>query len=172
MLEVSARQSIAIFGWFDQPRFIVSWDDLTKNNWSWRRLRSELDFTPSELKKIQSDKQAWITRGSLTLHDLPEMTIFPVNPLTDLQADIGEIWSMKWQPSLLCEMGVTYEQLLTRGLSASIMQHFNFSLSSWYALGLRAEHVERMDNTDTLLVFGMQQKELVQVIGDFTSCSG
>lgn len=169
MLEVSAAQSIAIFGWLDQPRRIVCWDDLTKNNWSWRRLRTELQFTPRELAKIQRDKTAWITRGQLTLHDLPEMTIFPVNPFTDLQADLGEVWSMKWQPSLLVDMGVTFEQLKVRGLSPNIMQHFSFSLSSWFSLGFRATHAEAMSDADTMLVFGMPREELVKVLREFSA---
>lgn len=168
MLEVNARQSIAIFGWFDQPRNIVCWEDLTKQNWSWRRLRQELDLTPQQLMKIQRDKRAWITRGSLTLHDLPDMTIFPVNPFTDLQADLGEVWSMKWSPNTLCEMGVTYEQLKLRGLSAQIMDHFNFSLSSWYALGFRLQHAESMSNQETQCVFGMEKGELEKVLKDFS----
>ena len=167
MLEVSATQSIAIFGWFDQPRKIVAWDDLTKNNWSWRRLRHELGFTPRELYRIQSDKQAWITRGQLTLHDLPDMTIFPVNPFTDMQADLGEVWSMKWQPILLSEMGVNYDQLKARGLSSTIMHHFNFSLSSWFSLGFRKHHAMVMTEQETMLVFGMSRPELVQVLADF-----
>lgn len=168
MLEVSAKQSIAIFGWFDQPRKIVTWDDLTKQNWSWRRLRHELNFTPAELLKIQGDKQAWMTRGSLTLHDLPEMAMFPINPFVDMQADLGEVWSMQWTPALLCDMGVTYEQMRMRGLSAQIMHHFNFSLSSWFSLGFRREHADKFSTEDSLLVFGIPQCELVKILTEFT----
>ena len=168
MLEVSAKQSIAIFGWWDQPRRIVTWDDLTKQNWSWRRLRNELQFTPRELAKIQKEKQAWITRGSLTLHDLPEMTIFPVNPFTDMQADIGEVWSMQWTSSQLCDMGVTYAEMKKRGMSCQIMHHFNFSLSAWFSLGFRSVHAESFTDEDSLLVFGIGRSELIKILSDFT----
>mgnify|MGYP001280539465 CR=1 FL=1 len=167
MLQVTPEQSISIFGFFDQPRTIVCWEDLTKNNWSWRKLRQELNFTPQQLQKIQPDKQAWITRGSLTLHDLAEMTIFPINPFTDMQADLGEVWSMKWPHNVLADMQVTYDQLKSRGLSPSIMQHFNFSLSAWYTLGFKKHHVHDMQTPDTMLVFGMSKDELMHIMVDF-----
>tara|TARA_B100001758_G_scaffold247962_1_gene269292 strand:+ start:23482 stop:24018 length:537 start_codon:yes stop_codon:yes gene_type:complete len=168
MLEVSAKQSIAIFGWWDQPRKIVTWDDLTRQNWSWRRLRTELKFTPLELFKLQKDKNAWITRGSLTLHDLPEMTIFPVNPFTDMKADLGEVWSMRWTASQLADMHVTYSEMRDRGLSPQIMSHFNFSLSSWFSLGFRHGDAQKFSDESSLMVFGVSQAELVKILSDFS----
>tara|TARA_B100001758_G_scaffold100819_1_gene86216 strand:- start:14608 stop:15123 length:516 start_codon:yes stop_codon:yes gene_type:complete len=168
MLVVTPVQSIAIFGYWDQPRRIVAWDDLVKGNWTWRRLRNELNFSPLELLKIQKDKTAWVTRGSLTLHDLPEMIIFPVNPFTDMQADLGEVWSMQWQPSLLHEMGVTYDQMKSRGLSAQIMSHFGFSLSSWFMLGFRIQHAEAFSNDECNLVFGLEKPELEKIVKEFS----
>lgn len=167
MLTVTAAQSIRLFGYWDQPRYIVAWEDLIKDNWSWKRLISELQFTPVQLKTIQPDKTAWIKRGQLTLHDLPQMTIFPINPLTDMQADLGELWSMGWSSTVLYEMGVTYQQLKDRGLNPAIMQHFNFSLSAWTAMGLTAVHLTHFSDSDTLMVFGMQKRELCGVLTDF-----
>ncbi len=168
MLEVNAKQSIAIFGWIDQPRKIVAWDDLIKNNWSWRRLRNELGFTARELYRIQTDKQAWLTRGQLTLHDLPEMTIFPINPFTDMKADIGEVWSMQWTANQLADMTVKYEEMRVRGLSPQIMHHFNFSLSSWFAMGFRRDDAESFSDDECILVFGVDKTELKKILSDFT----
>ena len=55
MLTVTAAQSIRLFGYWDQPRYIVAWEDLIKDNWSWKRLISELQFTPVQLKTIQPE---------------------------------------------------------------------------------------------------------------------
>ena len=167
MLAVNATQSIQLFGYWDQPRHIVTWEDLVKGNWSWRRLINELNFTPTQLKTIQPDKLAWIKRGQLTLHDLPQMTIFPVNPLTDMQADIGELWSMRWPSNLLFDMGVTYDQLRSRGLNAAIMKHFNLSLSAWCSMQLQHDHVNGFTENECMMVFGLPKKELQDILMNF-----
>ena len=150
-------QSIRIFGWWDQPRTIVVWDDLKHNNLSWRRLRVEYGFSAHALHTIQPQVREWVARGQLTLHDVLDMSIFPVNPFTDLGADLGEVWSMKWSAEELASMGVTYEQMLVRGITPEIMRCFSFPLSSWMRLGFARRHVV---SDDVASVFGMGVQEL------------
>ena len=147
---------------------MVCWDNIKTLNMSWSRLRSELLFTPEQLKKIQPDKKMWVQRGALTLFDLPEMTIFPINPFLDLNADLGEVWSMQWQPDLLADMGVTYEQMLARGLNPQFMQHLNYSVGGWYLLKLQSNHIDdSWTDHECGRVFGACKRELRGILSSF-----
>ena len=156
-MRVTAQQSVQIFGWWDQPRTIVVWDDLKHNNLSWRKLRTEYGFSARDLHTIQPQVREWVARGQLTLHEVCDMSIFPVNPFTDLGADLGEVWSMKWSAEELASMGVTYDQMLVRGITPEIMRCFSFPLSSWMRLGFERRHVL---SADVASVFGMGVDEV------------
>ena len=161
---MSAQQSVKIFGWWDQPRHVVVWDDLKKLTKSWRQLRRDFGFSPEDLKQIQPDKKEWIQRGALTLHDLLEMTIFPINPFKDLGADIAEVWSMHWSVEDLARMGVSFQDMQKRGLSAQIMQHFQIPLSGWLKLKINANDVKQMNDDEIDYVFQLDRDELLHII--------
>lgn len=148
-MQVTPAQSIKIFGLWDQPRQMVSWDNLKKLNLSWRRLRMEFQFSAEQLYKINPDKREWVQRGALTLHDLPEMTMFPVNPFLDLNADLAEVWSMRWSADLLADMGVTYAQMKRRGLNPQFMEHLNYSVGGWYMLKFKNRDLHEQEWTET-----------------------
>lgn len=167
-MEISPLQSIQIFGVWDQPRRILTWEDIKEKCLTWKMLRTEYNFSAETLAKLQPDKSEWISRGALTLHVLPEMTMFPINPFTDLGADIGELWSMKFSPEQLHSMGVTYAQMLSRGLTPQIMKLFGFSLSAWVTLGLRAKQINEWPSDYCSMVFGMDKNELINVLSNFT----
>jgi hypothetical protein len=116
-----------------------------------------------DLKTIQPDKSEWILRGQLTLHDLPDMLVFPVNPYTDMCADIGEVWSMGWPVELQIMMGVTYSQMHTRGLTPQIMSYFNFPLSQWQALQFTQRDAENITEHDVHQIFSITKKELLTI---------
>ena len=140
-IEIEPWQAISIFGWFDQPRRYLSWEDVKNKNLSWRLLRCEYKFLPEKLYELQPDKAEWIKRGQLCLADVADMAVFPINPISDLGADVAEVWNMKWSPEAMSGMGITFEQLHENGMSAQVMLHFGYPLSGWQRLGLRSEHV-------------------------------
>ena len=163
-IEVTAKQSIKIFGMWDQPRRIVTWDDIKSKKLTWRQLR-KLEFKVSDLKNIQPCKHEWIQRGCVTLHDLKDMVNFPVNPIADMHADIGEIWSMEWTADDMRQMGLTYEQLKSKGLTIEIMKFFNMPLSAWVNLGFKTTDI--VSGPMSLHVFGMEEDELRKIICDY-----
>lgn len=169
LIKISPYQSVQIFGWWAQPRLTLAWDDIKHRNISWRALR-ELGFEPGELKSIQPDKTAWIQRGGLHLNDIVDMVVFPVNPLTDFRADLAELWNLKCSPALLREMGVTFKQLLMRGLNPDIMYFFNFTYAEWIKLGMLPEDIKNMSETNCVKVFGVGNAELLQIYEDFRIC--
>lgn len=159
-MHISPRIAIAIFGWWDQPHSVLTWADVKARNLTWRLLRDEYECSPQSLHTIQPDKQEWVHRGGLRLADLPDMHLFPVNPLTDMLADIGELHSMQWDHDTLQKMGVTYEQMANCGMSPKIMCFFRFPLSAWAALGLRPQHLSSFKETESVSAFGMGLSEL------------
>ena len=162
MLRVSALKSVKIFGLWDQPRNIVTWDDVKQN--SWNKLRTDLGFEAEELRTLQPNKQEWIKRGNLKLFDLPEMTMFPVNPYEDLHADLAEVWSMDWTVDDWIKMGIKYEQMKRRGLTPQIMKMMNLSLAEWASLDMCPDDVTQ----DIAFLFNMRTEECKQVLKDFT----
>mgnify|MGYP001083737978 FL=1 len=165
-MQIDAYQSVNIYGWWAQPRLTLAWEDIKQKGFSWRQLR-ELGFGAEQLKTLQPDKTQWIQRGGLQLTDITDMQVFPVNPLTDFRADLAELWNLKCSPDQLVLMGVTYTQLLQRGLNPQIMFYFNFSLSDWMQLGMLASDVEMITPQDCSAVFGLDKSELLQIVNDF-----
>ena len=163
-MHITPRVSIQIFGWFNQPHTVLMWADVMALNLTWRKLRDEHEFTPQQLHTLQTDKQQWIHRGGLRLADLPEMLMFPVNPLTDMLADIGELCTMQWDQETLAAMGVSYEQMERLGMTPKIMGFFRFPLSGWVALSLRSEHVRDWSEQDAIATFGLGVPELTRII--------
>jgi len=159
-MEVTASQSLAFFGWWDQPRFIVTWDDIKAKQFTWQQLR-RLNFSAESLYNLQPDKHEWINRSMMTLADMPDTTIFPINPIRDMRADIAEVWSMAWSPDELNAMRVTYSDLVSKGLTMQLMTHFNFPLSMWLQLGFNEDHIKPAMSE---LVFGVDEDELRMII--------
>lgn len=167
MIKVQPLQSIRLFGWLDQPREIVTWDDLAQKNLSWRKLRIDYGFSAAQLHALQPDKQVWLERGNIRHEDAPDMICFPVNPILDLNMDLGELWKMRWPVDTLIKLGITYEQLLCCGLTPNIMVFFNFSLASWHKLGFRHKHAVSLNPGQSFKNFGMPHKELLAILHSF-----
>lgn len=163
-MELSAVQSIRVFGLFDQPRRIFTWDDVKHRCFTWRQLRDRYLFTAAELHALQPDKMEWVKRGALTLHDMLDMTVFPLNPITDMHADLAELWSMQWTAEDLLRMGVTFSQIKTCGLNYRIMLHFGYPLSAWSKLGFDGPAALAMQNDELRLLFGIDQAEVVSIL--------
>ena len=163
-MEINALQSIRLFGLWEQPRTIVNWDDLKALRHSWRTLRTQYEFSAMDLQCIQPDKAEWILRGQLTLHYLPDMLVFPINLYTDMGADIGEVWGMRWPVELQVMMGVTYSHMHSRGMTPEIMSYFTFPLSQWQALQFSQRDAEKLTVDDIKSIFSLSTTELHTIL--------
>ena len=161
---ITPRISIQIYGWFDQPQSVLIWSDVKRLQLTWRQLRDNYECTAQQLQLLQPDKLMWINRAGLKLLDLPDMTMFPVNPLTDMRADIGELLHTQWDHETLLAMGVTYEQMVKFGMTPRIMAFFRFSLSAWVALSLEARHTVTWTDADTMPIFGLGHLEIQKIL--------
>jgi hypothetical protein len=167
-MQISSAESIRIFGWWDQPHRVLAWSDIKEKAYTWRVLRDDLHFSAQQLHRLQGDKREWIHRGGLRLSDLPELTMFPVNPLVDMRADIGELCSMQWRHETLLAMGVTYQQMVHFGMTPRIMTFFRFPLSGWAGLSLGPDDVAHWSNKDASETFGIEVEELHSILNTRT----
>lgn len=161
---VNPRQSVAIFGIWDQPRQVLEWQDVTARNMTWRTLRESLQFEADQLRRLQPDPIEWVSRASITMQDLPDMTCFPVHPFQHLRADLAELWSMRWSADTLKQLDVSFEQLRAKGMNPHVMQHFGFTLGQWMTLGMTKKHVESMEDDCLRRCFDMSKDEVLEVV--------
>lgn len=166
-LSLTPRQSIKIFGWFNQPSLTIAWSDVKEKTLTWNGLR-KLGFSAVELKRLQPEKMAWIQRGGVRLIDMPDLLVFPVNPFRDFRADVAEVWECKFSAQQLLEMGVNYTDFVQAGLSPLIMQHFQFSLRDWLDFGFSQNDVHKLTDDEIVAVFHVQRKDLVSISTNFT----
>lgn len=165
-VQVSAIQSVSLFGWLKQPILTLSWNDVKYHHFTWRQLRS-LGLAAETLQKLQPDKHEWLQRGGIQVSDLVDMTVFPVNPLTDFGVDLAELWQLRCSAPTLASMGITVDQLIAKGLTPEIMAAFAFSLSDWLELGFGLAHTHTLTNDDCLRVYMLEKKELLRLLQTF-----
>jgi hypothetical protein len=167
-VQISAVQSVSLFGWFQQPILTLSWHDVKHHHFTWRQLRS-LELPSETLKKLQPDKHEWLQRGGIQVSDLLDMIVFPVNPLTDFGVDLAELWQLQCLPVKMASMGITMDHLFAKGMTPEIMAAFAFSLSDWLELQFGLEHANSLTNDDCLRIFVLEKKELLRLLQSFAA---
>jgi len=165
-LRINAFQSVQLFGLKRQPILTLSWSDVKVENFTWRFLRS-IDIAAQDLYKMQADKHEWLQRGGVCIDDLKDMSVFPVNPLTDFAVDLAELWNMQLSVEEMVRMGITYDQLIEKGITPGIMTAFRFPLSAWVSLGFESEHAACMQDPEAQMIFALSREELVQILHDY-----
>ena len=165
-VEITPWQSVRLFGWFNQPTMTLCWKDVKQHSFTWRQMRT-LDIQPEQLKIIQPSVAEWIQRGGIMLTDIPDMTVFPVNPLTDFGVDLSELWSLKCDCATMRRMGITYDHLVEKGITPQIMKAFNITLSSWVDLGFSNQHAAYFSDSESMHVFALPRTELLNIVTTF-----
>lgn len=163
---LKAVQSIALFGWWRQPILTLAWSDVKQHCFTWRQLRA-LGLEPATLRRLQPDKHEWLQRGGIQVADLLDMTVFPVNPLTDFGVDLAELWGLRCSAARMAAMGITFEHLQAKGITPQIMAAFQLTLSDWSELGFGEAHARAMPEDDCTRVFALSQPELVRIVQSF-----
>ena len=128
----------------------------------------KMGFEATELQSVQPDKHEWIKRGGVVVSDLKDMTVFPVNPLTDFRVDLAELWNMKRSCDEFLSMNMTFTDLLNAGLNPQIMVYFNLRLSEWVSLEMLVEHVNQMSDEESVSIFGLDKSEVMSITRTFS----
>ena len=165
-VEITPWQSVRLFGWWNQPTMTLCWTDIKLHSFTWRQMRA-LQIQPEQLKTIQPSVAEWIQRGGIQITDIPDMTVFPVNPLTHFGVDLSELWSLKCDCTTMKRMGISYAQLIDKGITPQIMAAFNMPLSSWVELGFTQQHAAYLSEPESMHVFSLPRTELRNIMTTF-----
>ena len=165
-VSLTAVQSVKLFGWWRQPILTLSWNDVKQQHFTWRQLRA-LGIEAAQLKRLQPDKHEWLQRGGIQVSDLLDMTVFPVNPLTDFGVDLAELWALRCSATQMAGMGITFDHLLAKGITPQIMSAFAMTLSDWTDLHFAEQHAQGMLEDDCQRVFVLSKGELVRILRSF-----
>ena len=165
---ISARQSVSLLGWWRQPILTLSWNDVKYHHFTWRQVRL-VELGVDMLMKLQTDKHEWLQRGCIQVSDLLDMTVFPVNPLTDFGVDLAELWQLQCTPSKMESMGITMDHLLAKGMSPEIITASAFSLNDWMELGFGEAHASKLSSEECVKIFLLEKKELLRLLSTFLS---
>jgi hypothetical protein len=163
---LSGYQSVSLFGWWRQPILVLAWQDVKYHHFTWRQLRA-LGLDAETLQRLQPDKQEWVQRGGIQVADLLDMTVFPVNPLTDFGVDLAELWQLRCSTAAMVSMGITFDQLIAKGITPQVMAAFALRLSDWTELDFGVRHAQLMRPEDTVLVFGIEKPEFLRILHTF-----
>jgi hypothetical protein len=163
---LSGYQSVSLFGWWRQPILVLAWQDVKQHHFTWRQLRA-LGLDAETLRRLQPDKHEWLQRGGIQVADLLDMTVFPVNPLTDFGVDLAELWQLRCGTATMVSMGITFDHLIAKGITPQVMAAFALPLSDWIELGFGLRHAEPMRPEDTTLVFGIEKADFLRILHTF-----
>jgi len=64
-------------------------------------------------------------------------------------------------------MGVTYQELVDKGLTSELMYYFNFTLAEWKALGMHSIDVQDFSDETCRKLFQMPYKEIHDILEKF-----
>ena len=135
-------------------------------SFTWWQLRA-LGLETGQLQRLQPDKNEWLQSGGIQVSDLLDMTVFPVNPLTDFGVDLAELWQLRCGTATMVSMGITFDHLIAKGITPQVMAAFALPLSDWIELGFGLRHAEPMRPEDTTLVFGIEKAEFIRLLHTF-----
>jgi hypothetical protein len=64
-------------------------------------------------------------------------------------------------------MGITFDQLIAKGITPQIMAVFALPLSDWTELGFGSQHTSLMHNHECKLVFNIEKTEFMAILQTF-----
>jgi hypothetical protein len=163
IVNLKPHQTISLFGWFNLKPF-VAWDDVLNNHSITFRSMRNVGLSSAQLYTMQPDTASWINHAGITLHDCIEMTQWPLHPIRDMNADLGDILSMRWTPDQMMRLGITLDDLTCIGMEADVMCLFGYPLTSWVHLGLTRKHVVSMNDADIRRVFYISRGQVMAAI--------
>ena len=156
-------QAVTIHGWW-RARQGLTWGDVLSNE----RLNFvsllSYNLTEQDLYVLQPDLQAWVRAGKAMLKDCPRMRAWDAHPVRDFKADLSDIIRADWSAETLARTGVTYEDLLTLGITPEAMPLFRYTLMMWTNLGFRRHHAEKVPANQLFSLFGLSKQEILSCL--------
>ena len=154
-------QSCQIHGWLN-PKRTLDWDDMCHKSGITLRKCMQSGVSATQLKSLQPDVQMWIRHKGVTLSDVPAMLEWPLHPVYDLQANVSDLATMHYSPTVMARLGITYDFLRNiMGMDDDWMRVLRYSPREWAQMGFTREDAMEMGVQRVQWVFSMDYDALV-----------
>lgn len=163
-IQLTPMQSCALHGWTN-PRRILTWDDLCKNPSLTIQKCLAHGVRIEDLHDMQPDIYMWIMHKQVSFPDVERMLAWPLHPIHHLSGNISDLASMRYKPSVLRKLGITYEYLRTEMcMDDKWMKMFSYEPNQWAEIGFTRFHATAMGPYRLLEVFGLDQDTVLMRI--------
>lgn len=159
-IQLTPGQAVTIHGWW-RARASLTWGDVLANDRLTFNHLLSLNLSEQDLYILQPDLQAWVRTSRATLRDCPRMRPWDAHPIRDFKADLSDIIRTDWSVEAMGRMGVTYDDLLSLGLTAEAMPLMKYTLMMWSTLGFKRHHADRIPANQLFALFGLSKQEIL-----------
>jgi hypothetical protein len=153
-VHLTPLQSCQLHGW-TSPRRILTWEDLCKNPVLTIAKCVECGLSAETLRDLQPDVYMWIMHKGVSFSDVEQMLPWPLHPVYHLNGNISDLASMRYKPTVLRRLGITYEMLRSElQMDDAWMKIMPYTLQDWAEIGFTRAHVNEMSRGRIFAVFG------------------
>lgn len=163
-ITLTAYQAIDIYGW-KQPILVLDWNTVVEQKLSFARLHKTLHIATQDLKRLQPLKKEWLKENLFSVDDLPDLLPWKVHAFDDLNMSLAEFMCARpLDANFLKETGVTFHQLLAKGLTVDLIKMFPFSVAEWRSLGMGREFVDGLSDVTCGQLFHMPKSVVAAAV--------
>lgn len=155
-------QSCTVHGWLN-PKRTLHWDDLVRlPSATLQRCMGVAGLSASDLKLLQPDVRMWVRHKGVGLGDVPAMLEWPLHPIYDLGANIGDLATMHYSPEVMLRLGITYPFLRDcMHMDDDWMRVLRYSPSEWGMMGFTRQEAVCMGKARVEWVFSVAYDAVV-----------
>jgi hypothetical protein len=140
---------------------VLTWGDVANEEKHTFASLLSYKLTEQQLYILQPDLQAWIRTSKASLKDCPRMRAWDVHPIRDFKADLSDIIRANWSAETMARMGVTYDDLLTLGITPEAMPLLRYTLMMWSSIGFKRHHAEKIPANQLFALFGISKQDVL-----------
>ena len=160
LLKLTASQAIEIYGAWN-PKRLLSWKQIVDHtDLTWKKLRAT-GLSVNDLYKLQPDPEPWIQNKRIDIEDITEMSTWNIHPIRQMRCTLSQLALLHWPAEVFIRTGITYDDLVTAGLTIQSIPIFGFTLLNWSYMGLKRHHLELASELECVQVFGMKKAQIL-----------
>lgn len=154
-IHLTPMQSCALHGWTN-PRRILTWEDLCRNRSLTLKKCLDHGVRVEDLRDLQPDVYMWIMHKEASFGDVERMLPWPLHPVYHLNGNISDLAAVKYPPSVLRRLGITYDYLRTdMFMDDAWMKVLSYAPNEWAEIGFTRSHAAAMGRFRLLEIFGL-----------------
>ena len=156
-------QSCQIHGWLN-PKRTLDWNDICSNPAITVRGCRRSGIAGDTLKSLQPDVHMWICHKGVGLADVPWMLEWPLHPVYDLHANLGDLATAHLAANVMAKLGITYDFLRSiMNMTDDWMRVLHYSPQEWALMGFTDHDVREMGVQRVQWVFAGEEFDAVLI---------